>query len=295
MSRPNGVTSLSCRRFFQLGSVEKVSNMPTRYLKAGIRDSETIDRLSSAAEVLYYRLLVTVDDFGRYDARPAMLKAACFPIKESVTQKHIENLLSDLVKHQLVSVYYVDEKPYLQMQKWDNVPRAKESKFPTPTCKDVQVHTVVQQLHTDVPLTVTETVTKTKTDISQDKPAKRKQKVSMPDDFGISEKVALWAKENNFDRLNDHLDAFKRKAEMNGYRYVNWDLAFMEAIREDWAKLRGKPSFAQQAADVARTTVPPPPNQDAALKQIIADREKCAPPPAHIREMMKGILGVKNA
>ena len=82
MSRPNGVTSLSCRRFFHLGSVEKVSNMPTRYLKAGIRDSETIDRLSSAAEVLYYRLLVTVDDFGRYDARPAMLKAACFPIKE---------------------------------------------------------------------------------------------------------------------------------------------------------------------------------------------------------------------
>jgi len=269
--------------------------MPTRYLKAGIRDSETIDRLSSAAEVLYYRLLVTVDDFGRYDARPAMLKAACFPIKESVTQKHIENLLSDLVRHELVSVYYVDEKPYLQMQKWDNVPRAKESKYPAPACKDVQSYTVVQHLHTDVPLTVTETVTKTKTDISQDKPAKRKQKVPMPDDFAISEKVALWAKENNFDRLNDHLDAFKRKAEMNGYRYVNWDLAFMEAIREDWAKLRGKQSFAQQAADVARTTVPPPPNQDAALKQIIADREKCSPPPAHIREMMKGILGVKNA
>ena len=269
--------------------------MPTRYLKAGIRDSETIDRLSSAAEVLYYRLLVTVDDFGRYDARPAMLKAACFPIKESVTQKHIDNLLSDLVKHGLVSVYYVDEKPYLQMQKWDNVPRAKESKYPASVCKDVQSHTVVQQLHTDAPLTVTETVTKTKTDISQDKPAKRKQKVPMPDDFAISEKVTLWARENNFDRLNDHLDAFKRKAEMNGYRYINWDLAFMEAIREDWAKLRGKPSFAQQAADVARTTVPPPPNQDAALKQIIADREKCSPPPAHIREMMKGILGVKNA
>lgn len=268
--------------------------MPTRYLKAGIRDSETIDRLSSAAEVLYYRLLVTVDDFGRYDARPAMLKAACFPIKESVTQKHIENLLSDLVRHQLVSVYYVDDKPYLQMQKWDNVPRAKESKFPAQTYIDVQAHTVVQQLHTDVPLTVTETVTKTKTDISQDKHAKRKQKISMPDDFAISDNVAEWARKNNFDRLDDHLDAFKRKAEMNGYRYVNWDLAFMEAIREDWAKLRGKPSFAQQAADVARTTVPPPPNQDAALKQIMADREKCSPPPAHIREMMKGILGVKN-
>jgi len=61
----------------------------------------------------------------------------------------------------------------------------------------------------------------------------------------------------------------------------------------EWVK--EKQTFAQQAANVARTTVPPPPNQDAALKQIIADREKCSPPPAHIREMMKGILGVKNA
>lgn len=61
----------------------------------------------------------------------------------------------------------------------------------------------------------------------------------------------------------------------------------------DWVK--EKQTFAQQAADVARKTVPPPPNQDAALKQIIADRENCSPPPAHIREMMKGILGVKNA
>ena len=262
--------------------------MPTRYLKAGIRDSETIDRLSSAAEVLYYRLLVTVDDFGRYDARPAMLKAACFPIKESVTQKHIETLLNDLSKHGLVSVYTVDGKPYLQMQKWDNVPRAKESKYPTTTDKDVQVHTVVQHLHTDVPLTVTET--KTETDISQDKPAKRKQKVPMPDDFAISEKVALWAKENNFDRLNDHLDAFKRKAEMNGYRYVNWDLALMEAIREDWAKLRGKPTFAQQAADVARTTVPIAPNHDAALKAIEADLKRAVPIPKNIREQINAVL-----
>jgi|UniRef100_UPI004047E1E2 uncharacterized protein YdaU (DUF1376 family) len=61
----------------------------------------------------------------------------------------------------------------------------------------------------------------------------------------------------------------------------------------DWVK--EKQTFAQQAADVARTTVPAPANQDAALKQIMADREKCSPPPAHIRELMKGILGVKNA
>lgn len=136
---------------------------------------------------------------------------------------------------------------------------------------------------------------KTETGISLDKPAKRKQKIPMPDDFSISDSVRDWAKKQGLDRLDEHLDAFKRKAEMNGYRYINWDLAFMEAIREDWAKLRGKQSFAQQAADVARSTVPASPRQSEALKQIEDDLKKAVPPPAHIREMMKGILGVKNA
>ena len=112
----------------------------------------------------------------------------------------------------------------------------------------------------------------------------------MPDDFEISDKVRDWATQNNFDRLEDHLDAFKRKAEMNGYRYVNWDLALMEAIREDWAKLRGKPTFAQQAADVARTTVPIAPNHDAALKAIEADLKRAVPMPKNIREQINAVL-----
>jgi len=66
-----------------------------------------------------------------------------------------------------------------------------------------------------------------------------RKKVSLPSDFAVSPRVSAWATEKGFDRLPDHLDAFRRKAEMNAYRYVDWDLAFMEAVREDWAKLRG--------------------------------------------------------
>ena len=250
--------------------------MPTRYLKPGIRDSESIDKLSSAAEVMYYRLLVTVDDFGRYDARPAMIKAACFPIKESVGHKQVENLLSDLVKYGLVVVYEVDGKPYLQMLKWDNVPRAKESKFPAHEYKDIQVHTDVKQLHTDAPLTVT--VTKTETDISQDKPAKRKQKIPMPENFCVSDSVRDWASKKGYDLIDDHFDAFVRKAKMNAYRYADWDLAFMEAVREDWAKLRGKQTFAQQAADIARVTTPSSVIQLESAKRVSEELSSGKPP-----------------
>jgi hypothetical protein len=131
--------------------------MPTRYLMPGVRDSEAIDNLSPLAETLFYRLLVTVDDFGRFDARPAMIKAQCFPIKESVSINKCKELLDELTRANLILVYLVENKPFLQMSKWDNIPRAKESKYPTSVDSCIQ-------LHTDVHLTETETKTETKTE-----------------------------------------------------------------------------------------------------------------------------------
>lgn len=139
--------------------------MPTRYLKAGIRDSELIDSLSPLAETFYYRLIVTVDDFGRFDARPAMIKAQCFPIKESVTVKTCSDMLRELANSGLIDIYEVEGKSVLQVCKWDNVPRAKESKYANkPTNVNIP-HTNVCKIPASVPLTVTvtETVTVNKT------------------------------------------------------------------------------------------------------------------------------------
>jgi hypothetical protein len=138
--------------------------MPTRYLKPGVRDSESIEALSAHAEILYYRLIVTVDDFGRYDARPSMVKAACFPIRESMTGSKVDSLLKELSDHGLIVVYQVDGKPYIQMCKWDNIPRAKESKYPSHENDCMQMYTSVCNTNTDAPLTVTKTETKTKTE-----------------------------------------------------------------------------------------------------------------------------------
>lgn len=137
--------------------------MPTRYLKPGVRDSEAIDNLSPQAEILFYRLLVTVDDFGRFDARPAMIKAQCFPIKDSISIAKCKDLLDELNNKGLIYIYEVSGKLTLMMCKWDNVPRAKESKYPAPTDYCIQLHTSVNQVNTDAPLTVTKTKTETVT------------------------------------------------------------------------------------------------------------------------------------
>lgn len=144
--------------------------MPTRYLKPGIRDSATIDALSPLAETLFYRLLVTVDDFGRSDARPAMVKAAAFPIKESVDAGICADLLDELADAGLIDLYSVDGKPYMQMRKWDNAPRAKDSKFPPLHDGCMLVRASVCKPRTLLPVTVTVTGTGTGTETENRKP-----------------------------------------------------------------------------------------------------------------------------
>lgn len=220
--------------------------MPTRYLKPGIRDSELIDRLSPMAEVLFYRLLVTVDDFGRFDARPAMIKSQCFPIKEKTTPKHCEDALKELCESGLVMVYQVDGKPYVQILKWDNVPRSKESKFPAPVDGCMHMYADVCNPRTVLPVTVTVTKTETVTKTSN------KSEVAAPE--GVSPQVWEDFKKSRktlrAEVTQSAVDGIKREADKAG-----WPLE--DALREccargwrgfkaDWVADKSKPVNQQK-------------------------------------------------
>lgn len=106
--------------------------MPNRIIKESICRSEEIDSLSWFEEVLFYRLIVSCDDYGRYDGRVAIIKGSCFPLK-NVTAKDIEKALNKLSAVGLVRVYEAQGRPYLQLVTWEqhqNV-RAKKSKYPS--------------------------------------------------------------------------------------------------------------------------------------------------------------------
>jgi len=135
--------------------------MPTRYLKPGICDSEAIDRCSPIAETLFYRLLVNVDDYGRLDARPAVVRSKCFPLKDSLNNNDVLNLLKELQESGLILIYKSNNCSYIQMLKWDNVPRSKESKCPAYDDDCIQMYTDVGESNTNLPVTVTVTGTET--------------------------------------------------------------------------------------------------------------------------------------
>ena len=107
--------------------------MPNRIIKESICTSEEVDKLSPFQETFFYRLIVNCDDYGRMDARVKILKSKLYPLKD-IRAEQIAAALEALASAELVILYQVDGKPFLQMKTWRKHQqlRAKKSKYPAP-------------------------------------------------------------------------------------------------------------------------------------------------------------------
>ena len=76
-------------------------------------------------------MIVTCDDFGRYDGRAKIIKGSCFPLKD-ITEKDIDKALGRLSAVGLVRVYEAQGRPYLQLVTWADHQRIRnqKSKYP---------------------------------------------------------------------------------------------------------------------------------------------------------------------
>lgn len=219
--------------------------MPNRILREGILTSPRIAKLGWPEEVFYRRLMSVVDDFGRYYADPGLLRAACYPRQlNKVSDSDIGKWLACVQKAALVRVYPAqDGERYLELLDFGQQVRAKKSKFPDPrsTCVADATHPLA-----DAP--VFEGVFEDEDEGVFDgesrasarpppKPPRRSapRKTPLPDGFGVSERVARWAAEKGHRDLDLHLEHFVGKAKAKGYTYADWDEAFMNAIRDNWA------------------------------------------------------------
>ncbi len=210
--------------------------MPDRIVRAGILTSDPVNGLSWAAEVFYRRLFSVVDDFGRYDGRATLLRAHLYPLKiDRVSDADVGKWLTECVTAGLISVYQVSGRPYVEVLKFGQRVRAEVSKWPANADGDSNKPTTADSCQQMPALVVVEVgvvgegVTRRRG---------RTQKTPMPDGFAVSERARTWAAGKGFDQLEAHFEAFVSKARKQGYAYADWDEAFIEAVREDWAKLR---------------------------------------------------------
>lgn len=109
--------------------------MPNRILKESITTSDTLPKVSLEAETLFYRLIVRVDDFGRYHGEPHLIYAHCLSNRiGQLTVEQVEEWLWELAEAGLLRRYESGGRPYVELTTFGdhNPRRATASKFPEP-------------------------------------------------------------------------------------------------------------------------------------------------------------------
>lgn len=230
-----------------------------RNIKPSIMDNEELADLEPLTRLLFVYLWMLADREGRLEDRPKRIAAQALPYDRTAD---VGAMLDDLHSAGFIVRYVAESVACIQILafKAHQAPHIREADSSLPplnagTTKEVPKHSPgndeASPRSPDSGFLIPDSlnVGKAAPPAPTLKTQRARLKTPMPEDFGLSERVAQWASEHGFQRLPEHLEAFKRKAQAKSYTYADWDAALMEAIREDWAKLRGaKPVPAGERA-----------------------------------------------
>lgn len=106
--------------------------MPNRIIRENILTSERMATIGWDVEVFYRRLMSVVDDYGRFDGRPEILRARLYPLQlDKVGTPDVVKWMRCGAEAGLVREYAVDGKPYVEILRFGQ-PTRSASKYPDP-------------------------------------------------------------------------------------------------------------------------------------------------------------------
>lgn len=242
-------------------------------------DNEKLAELEPLTRLLFIYLWMLADREGRLEDRPTRIAKQALGYDRTAD---VGAMLDDLQRAGFIARYIAGGKACIQILEFakHQTPHVREAASELPaqgTAKAVLGHDLgsayASPRSPEPGFLIPDSGLGTAAEAAS--PASKKpKKTPIPADFGISERVRKWAEAKGYGMLDEHLEALKRKVAANDYRKVSWDDFFMEAIREDWAKLRGR-GFNGSAPG---PDSPRPRGPDPALEKIKADALKAAPP-----------------
>ncbi len=106
--------------------------MPQRFLRPEIRTSERWNETSFGAQSLYVGLMTLVDDFGRYDGRAKLIHGEVFILRSDVKPQQTAAWLNELHERDLIQLFEIAGKMFLQISRWKERSRSETSRFPAP-------------------------------------------------------------------------------------------------------------------------------------------------------------------
>jgi hypothetical protein len=265
-----------------------------RTIKPEFWRDEVLASISAEAALLAIGLLNHCDDEGYFNANPKLVESDVFPLR--TLAKSTTELLRELSCIGYIEVFSgSDGKTYGKVANFEkhqviNKKTLSKIKGLCELRQDYQTTTVVlptgkegkgmevekERKAPKVAATVVACPPDVQEQVWKDWQTLRKMKKAP-----VTETVVDSAKK----------EAAKANMSFNDFLVV-WCRRGSQGLEADWLKPHERQSFAQQAADVARTTVPARnTGPDPVLLQIAEDRKKASPPPANLRDLVASMKG----
>jgi hypothetical protein len=205
-----------------------------RNIKPGFFSNDKLSEIQPLGRLLFAGLWTIADRAGRLEDRPKKIKAEVLPYDNC----NVDRLLNDLQERGFILRYSTEGQAYIQIIKFDKHqnPHKKEAESTLPAPGEHCACTVQDPTQYGTDRADSGFLIPDSLNLIPDKPARKR---ALPVDFGISDRVRQWASEREFGSLEAHLEHFVGWAKAGGKTYVDWDQCFMNAIRDDWAKVRG--------------------------------------------------------
>jgi hypothetical protein len=202
-----------------------------RTIKPEFWTDERLTECSMSARLLFIGMWNFADDNGNLEYSAKRLKMQIFPADSIDTQP----LLNELLTHGMLIEYSVSGEKLLHIKgfrKHQVINRPSATKIPQPD--------FIEDSRSP-PGSGSDGKERKGKERKRNTAPRKARATSMPEGFGISERVTTWADGKKLDNLQPQFDAFVSYVKRKGATYVDWDEALMTAIRDDWAKVRGKP------------------------------------------------------
>ncbi len=197
--------------------------MGNRILKESICISNEVNSLNWFEEVLFYRLIVNVDDYGVYPADPLIVMHTLFPRKENVSRRAVAEALRHLEELQLIRRYSVaDCGVYLKLLTWEKHQRLRNSrpKYPGPEKAENPGPTASAELTASAAAPAETSGEKPEKETAPDDPAEAETIILLPLNDGSEFRVSR-RKADEFHKLYPAVDIDQELRNMRGWCVSN--------------------------------------------------------------------------
>lgn len=207
--------------------------MRIRTVKPTFWKSETMASVSKESRLLAVALLNYADDDGYFMANEALIRGECFPF--DADSKSIRRGLQELSAIGYIALGTASDGQKIgrvvTFEEHQRIDKASPSKIKTKTITWENSASPPRVLQESSPPEV-EVGSGSRKGKGKAVPA------PLPENFSVSDRVLKWAAQKGLAGVIElHAEAFVSTCKAKGYTYVDWDEAFMNAVRKNWAKI----------------------------------------------------------